>query len=416
MRWIIVDKKVPVVRFKGFTDDWEQHKLGDLIENYYNGQTPSRNKVEYWGGTLNWLTSGELNRGIVTKTKEKITEIAKNKTHLKVVPKGTFVIAITGLEAEGTRGNCAILGIDTTLNQSCMALFTNSNLIKVEFLFQWYRKRGNEFGIRYTQGTKQQSYNATILNILPISVPSLSEQERIQSILLQLDNIIALYQEQLHFYEKLKKTLLQNMFANTHRSKPVIRFSKFHDSWEPRELNAVMSDFIVPMRDKPKQFGGTIPWTRIDDIDGKYLNESKSGNYVSTETIKSMNLKVIPKNSLIVSASATFGVVAIVTNDLVTNQTFIGLVPKPSYNLEFLFNLFKTPRIQKLMRIESVGSTIFYISRDKFKKMNCNVPTLKEQNLIGKICRSVDEFIALYQTKLNYMNSEKEYLLQKLFI
>ena len=70
------------------------------------------------------------------------------------------------------------------------------------------------------------------------------------------------------------------MFANTHRSKPVIRFSKFHDSWEPRELNAVMSDFIVPMRDKPKQFGGTIPWTRIDDIDGKYLNESKSGNYV----------------------------------------------------------------------------------------------------------------------------------------
>ena len=105
---------------------------------------------------------------------------------------------------------------------------------------------------------------------------------------------------------------------------PKLRFPKFTDEWEQRKLSDEFSNFIVPMRDKPKEFGGNIPWTRIEDIEGKYLNGSLSGQYVTEETVKKMNLKIIPKDSLIVSSSATFGVVAVVTNDLITNQTFIA--------------------------------------------------------------------------------------------
>lgn len=109
---------------------------------------------------------------------------------------------------------------------------------------------------------------------------------------------------------------------------PEIRFPEFTDEWEQRKLSDEMTDFIVPMRDKPKEFGGNIPWTRIEDIEGKFLNDSLSEQYVTEETIQKMNLKIIPKDSLIVSSSATFGVVAVVTQNLITNQTFIGLVPR----------------------------------------------------------------------------------------
>ena len=58
-------RKIPAVRFKGFEDDWEQCKLSDVLDDMYNGQTPSRNKSEYWNGNIKWLSSGELNRGTV---------------------------------------------------------------------------------------------------------------------------------------------------------------------------------------------------------------------------------------------------------------------------------------------------------------------------------------------------------------
>ena len=155
--------KVPEIRFKGFTDEWEQRKLGDVLDDMYNGQTPSRNKSEYWNGNIKWLSSGELNRGTVYDSIEMITEDGQKSANLRIVPKGTFIMAITGLEAAGTRGNCALLGFDTTLNQSCMALFPKKDLLTSDFLFQWYRKVGEEYGLNYTQGTKQQSYNAELI-------------------------------------------------------------------------------------------------------------------------------------------------------------------------------------------------------------------------------------------------------------
>ena len=170
--------------------------MGDVIENMYNGQTPSRFNDNNWGGDINWLSSGELTRGIVNVTIEKITAQGQKDANLKIVPKGTFVMAITGLEAAGTRGNCAILGIDTTLNQSCMALFPNRKVLDTGFLFQWYGKIGENYGINYTQGTKQQSYNAELIKILPITLPSLKEQKAIDNFFSTLDRTITFHQRE----------------------------------------------------------------------------------------------------------------------------------------------------------------------------------------------------------------------------
>ena len=169
------------------------------------------------------------------------------------------------------------------------------------------------------------------------------------------------------------------------------------------------------MRDKPKIFSGTTPWTRIEDIEGRYINTSLSGQFVSDETIKSMNLKVIPKGSLIVSASATFGVVAIVNNDLITNQTFIGLVPNNDFDIDFLYSLFEAPTTKdKLLKL-SAGSTIFYIARESFENLVLSVPSKAEQIKISKIFKFIDNSITLHQCKLEKLKLTKKALLQKLF-
>lgn len=205
-------ESIPKIRFDGYTDDWEQRKLGDVLDDMYNGQTPSRNKSEYWNGNIKWLSSGELNRGTVYDSIEMITENGQKSANLRIVPKGTFIMSITGLEAAGTRGNCALLGFDTTLNQSCMALFPKKDLLTSDFLFQWYRKVGEEYGLNYTQGTKQQSYNAELIKILPISLPLVAEQKKIASYLRNLDNLITLHQRKLEKLKKVKKSLLEHMF------------------------------------------------------------------------------------------------------------------------------------------------------------------------------------------------------------
>lgn len=203
---------VPEIRFKGFTEKWEKKKLGEIVDDLYNGQTPSRMVESFWNGNINWLSSGELNRGVVEKTIEKITIYGKKSANLRIVPNGTFVLAITGLEAAGTRGNCAILGIDTTMNQSCMAIYPNLSKLNTLFLFQWYRRFSEEIGIKYTQGTKQQSFNITIIKKLDITLPKIEEQQKIGSYFQNLDQLISQSQQKIKQLKNLKQALLQKMF------------------------------------------------------------------------------------------------------------------------------------------------------------------------------------------------------------
>lgn len=196
---------------------------------------------------------------------------------------------------------------------------------------------------------------------------------------------------------------------------PKRRFSGFDGEWKEIKLYEVVQDFIVPMRDKPKEFSGNIPWTRIDDIEGKYISRSLKGHCVSLETVKSMNLKIIPEDSLIVSASATFGTVAIVKNDLITNQTFIGLVPKNKYEVEFLFYLFQSPKVRNYMKEESAGSTIFYISRESFEKMEIDLPDEKERKLLIKQLCTIDSLLSIHQHKLDKLKDLKKAYLTEMF-
>lgn len=210
--------------------------------------------------------------------------------------------------------------------------------------------------------------------------------------------------------------MLQKMFPQNGSNFPEIRFEGFTEAWEQRKLSDEFKNFIVPMRDKPKEFGGNIPWTRIEDIEGKYLNDSLSGQYVTEETINQMNLKIIPKDSLIVSSSATFGVVAVITQDLITNQTFIGLVPNDKETLDYWYAFFHSDEARKYMRLQSAGSTIFYIARESFENMPIKVPTKDEMIKIGTYFDNLDNLITLHQKKCDELTKIKKFMLQNMFV
>lgn len=151
-------------------DDWSNSTFGEALTGFSSGSTPSRQMPEYYIGDILWITSGELNYNIITDTREKISIEAVKNTNLKILEPGTFLIAITGLEAAGTRGSCAIVGKKATSNQSCMALHPKKH-VHLDYLFHFYVHYGEKLAFRYCQGTKQQSYNGETVKILPFNYP-----------------------------------------------------------------------------------------------------------------------------------------------------------------------------------------------------------------------------------------------------
>lgn len=163
-------------------------------------------------------------------------------------------------------------------------------------------------------------------------------------------------------------------------------------------LIALCEDVIVPMRDKPKVFDGDTPWCRIEDLEGFYFNDSLSGQYVSQETIRKMNLKVFPIGTVICSCSASIGTYAINTKPLITNQTFIGLVCGEKLLNTFLRYYMET-QTKNLLSLSNTG-TIPYISRKKFENLEIPVPPLSVQHKIVEILDKFTSLEAELQTKL----------------
>ena len=177
------------MRFPEFSGEWECSTIGSEFE-LYSGNTPSRLDKEQFNGNVNWISSGELKEHYIYDTKEKITEEAASCNNLRLLPIGTFVIAIYGLEAEGVRGTGSVTQKKSTISQACMA-FSSKGAITNEFLYSWYKKHGNLIGFKYAQGTKQQNLSYDIISQFRISYPSITEQKKLEDFISLIDERLA---------------------------------------------------------------------------------------------------------------------------------------------------------------------------------------------------------------------------------
>ncbi|MFN7723706.1 MAG: restriction endonuclease subunit S [Rubrivivax sp.] len=200
-------------RLPGFNGRWVSCMWGELIDTCSSGATPLRSRPDYYRGSIRWISSGELNYNVINETIEHISSEAFEQTNLKLHPVGTFLMAITGLEAEGTRGACGIVGKPAATNQSCMAIYPTSKLLTA-YLFHYYVYRGNDLALRYCQGTKQQSYTAALVRVLPIECPeSTDEQLAIAEALGDMDAEITALEDRVTKARALKQAMAQALLT-----------------------------------------------------------------------------------------------------------------------------------------------------------------------------------------------------------
>lgn len=249
--------------------DWTFATFGELLDGFTSGATPYRAITSFYNGDILWISSGELSYNWITETVEHISTEAKIRTNLKEHPIGTFLMAITGLEAEGTRGRCAFVGKPATTNQSCMAIYPTSKLI-TEYLFYFYRQYANYLAFKYCQGTKQQSYTAKIVKQLPICSPSdIQEQQAIAEVLYDIDALIDALNKQIEKKKNIKQGAMQELLTGKKR------LQGFTEKWSSEKLGSLSKMYSggTPLSSNPEYYNGNIPFLSISDISNsnKYI-------------------------------------------------------------------------------------------------------------------------------------------------
>ena len=245
--------------------------IGEQFE-LYSGNTPSRMNKNQFDGSINWITSGELKEHYISDTKEKISEEAAKNNSLKLLPVGTFVIAIYGLEANGVRGTCSITTRESTISQACMA-FTSKMDIQNEFLYSWYKKHGNIIGIKYAQGTKQQNLSYDIIERFNISYPCMEEQKKLIRFISLIDQRIATQNKIIEDLKKLKCAIIDYTFDNktqSHRKRILLS----DVSAKITRRNTDNQNFNV-LSNSANQ--GIIPQNEV--FDREIANENNTSNY-----------------------------------------------------------------------------------------------------------------------------------------
>jgi type I restriction enzyme S subunit len=232
--------------------------------------------------------------------------------------------------------------------------------------------------------------NAETLMNYPIIVPPFDEQCRIVKYLdLKCSQIDAIIEKQQTIIEKLKEyklrliqeTVTKGLDENVElKESGEIWVGKVPKHWKVLKLKC-HTRMITPMRDKPEDLNGDIPWVRIEDYNGKYIDSSREGFGVSEQTIKEMNLKVYPVGSILCTSSCDLGKCAIVATPLVSNQRFINIVPDEDTSSDYLYYVM-TSNADRMNHL-STGTIQANLSRVAFEHLLIQFPPLEEQKEIA---------------------------------
>lgn len=376
---------VPALRFPEFSGEWNTSSIEEQFE-LYSGNTPSRMDKKQFDGTVNWITSGELKEHYIADTKEKISDEAVKSNNLKLLPVGTFVIAIYGLEADGVRGTCSITASESTISQACMAFISKKDIAN-EFLYAWYKKHGNVIGIRYAQGTKQQNLSYDIIEKFNISYPCIEEQKKLIRFISLIDERIATQNKIIEKLETLIKGIRHKVFNQLRKD---VGFNSTIGnilSFEQPQRYIVSSseysndDSFTPVLTANKAFilGYTTETGGIYDKGDCIIIDdfTLDCKYVSFPfKIKSSAIKILTAN-----------------NKLILRYTY-----------EYL----------KSLELSTEEHKRHYIT--EIQPYSCVLPDDKILKTIALMFKSITDKLANEQSLAHMLNKQKKYLLSKMFI
>lgn len=393
-----LSSSIELVNQPNLPGGWIQVELGKLITHCFSGATPRRSSSHYFKGTIPWINSGELNYNVITDTAEKITKEAVQKTNLKILPIGTFLMAITGLEAEGTRGSCAITGLPATTNQSCMAIFPTEQLL-TSYLFHYYVYQGKKLALQYCQGTKQQSYTAKLVKQLPITIP-LNKQEQflIASTLDDINLLLTCLDQLIVKKRNIKLATMQNLLTG----KMVL--PGFSGKCEAKPLSHIadcLDNLRVPLNESQRQkMQGVYPYCGangvLDYVDSYVIDDdiilvAEDGGYFDEYETRPIAYRMIGKC-------------------WVNNHAHI-LKAKHGVDQGFLFYSLVHKNILPFL----ASATRAKLNKSEMNKIQINLPIdEQEQSAIAKILSDMDNEIFKLEVRRDKTKELKQAMMQQL--
>ena len=354
-------------------------------------------------GSINWITSGELKAHYISDTKEKISEDAVRNNNLKILPIGTFVIAIYGLEADGVRGTCSITTKESTISQACMA-FTSKKDIQNEFLYSWYKKHGNVIGIKYAQGTKQQNLSYDIIEKFNLSYPCIEEQERLIRFISLIDERIATQNKIIEKLESLIRGIVTKICSGA--------FVK----GEYVFLRDILIERHIKNTENYEVYSVSVSQGIINQID--YLGRS----FAAKETL---HYNVVNYGDIVYTKSPTgdfpYGIVkrSHIQKPVAVSPLYGVYQPKNDYIGKYLHLYFKSPINTKnyLHRLIQKGAkNTINITNSHFLDSNVFIPEKTELINIVNLTSVIEDKLILASRMLDSLKSQKGYLLSKIFI
>lgn len=198
---------VPAIRFPGFTDAWEQRKLGEFA-TIVGGGTPSTNNSEYWDGDIDWYSPAEITGQIfLTRSKRRITNRGYENSSAKMLPAGTVLFT-----SRAGIGKTAILAMPGCTNQGFQSIVPNKQMLDSYFIFTRTEEL-KKYGLAIGSGSTFTEVSGKQMASMPLRMPATTEEQKaISRFFYCLDKIITLHQRKVETLKKLKKALLQRMF------------------------------------------------------------------------------------------------------------------------------------------------------------------------------------------------------------
>lgn len=388
-------------------EEWEIGYFGDVLCTFSAGATPYRGIPDYYNGKINWISSGELNYNVIYDTIEHISEEALRNTNLCLHAPGTFLMAITGLEATGTRGKCAFVGAPSATNQSCLAI-NGTNKMDIKYLYWYYRMYGDYLAFKYSQGTKQQSFTVTIVKNLPITYPKqVIEQHHIASALTSIDNLIASLGKLIEKKKNIKQGAMQQLLTGKTRLKG------FTEPWVYRKISeiATTSSGGTPSRSIPNYYYGGIKWFTTTELKDNYLYDSVE--HITREALNNSSAKMFSANTILMAMyGATIGKLGVLKEPSTTNQACCAIKCNDIVEI-FLFYILLYNR--KSIIEKGCGAGQPNISQAIVNELSFLVPPCeKEQQAIATILTKMDDEITALEAKRAKYEAIKQGMMQQL--
>lgn len=407
----MANKKAPELRFKGFTDDWEQCKLGEVAE-IVRGASPRPIQNSKWfdkNSDVGWLRISDVTEqnGRIHHLEQRLSKAGQEKTRVLNEPHLLLSIA-------ATVGKPVINYVKTGVHDGFL-IFLRPNF-EQEFMFQWlemFRPKWQKYG----QPGSQVNLNSALVRGHEISLPKNDEQTEIGVFFQTLDKTITLHQKKLKKIEKIKYYYLNKLFPNDKDKRPKVRNPNFKSNWDLCTV-ADLAEYTcgggTPKTSIEEYWTGKIPWIQSSDLKLNELDRVNVTKYITESAIENSAAKVIPQQSIAIVTRVGVGKLAFIQHAYATSQDFLSLVDlnvDPWFSVYLLYNLVR----REINNVQ--GTSIKGITKTELLNKKILIPRDKaEQEKIGSLLKKLDEMINLHQKKLSSLSTLKKACLQKMFI